>query len=167
MRYGISGAPVPSGLPFAAQVMAASATAGVPPCLVYAIKVNETGLGRVADVLQDGALSTGLMPDGSNAGHGIFQLTSSWPLTWADPQANANYAVRCFISPAIEFWNGVHGYTGDALVRCVAASFNAGVGAAWLWHVEYNNVDAFDTDHYGARALKHYHDLILGKSPTL
>lgn len=163
MRWKISGLPLPVGFPFRNEITEACDRVDAPPCLVGAIKLNETGMSTNAAELQDGCVpGTEKMPDGSDAGHGIFQLSSSWPSDWNNPLANAVYAVRVFIVPAITFWYSAHGYTGDDLVRCVAASYNAGISAAWVGHLE-GSVDAFTTDDYAQRCLAHFQMLVAGR----
>lgn len=152
MRWDISGVAIPVMLPNAAEVTRACAYVNVPPCLAYAIKWNETS--DRADA------STVLSADG---GHGLFQLTSSYPGDWRDPLANAVYALRVFIVPAITFWNGL-GFYGETLVRCVAAEFNAGRSGALQGHV-LGSLDRFTTNDYAARALENYKALVLGGHP--
>jgi len=166
VRWGISAAPIPPQLPFAAEITAACAAlpGGFPPCFLYAIKLNETSLSDDAAEMQIGTVpGTDHLADGSNAGHGIFQLTSSWPSNWADPRANADYALRHYLLPAIAFFRDqIPTLVGSDLIRCAAAAYNAGEGGAWQGHVERGDVDAFDTDHYGVRALTHFAWLLRG-----
>ena len=160
MKRGISGAPIPKGLPFAAEISEACAKYDFPPCLAYAIRQNETDSGTDPAVMQIGSVGD-FMPDGSNAGHGEFQLTSSWPSSsnpdqnWSDPLANAMYALEVFLVPAWEFWTSNTDLQGNDLVRAISSSFNAGLQQSWQWHLE-GNVDAGTTNGYGARALANY-----------
>lgn len=152
MRNGISGTSIPAGLPNADSVSAACACGGdFYPCLAYAIKWNET-----AD-LADAA--TVISADG---GHGLFQLTSSWPSDWEDPLANATYAVQHFLIPAEQYW--VRDFQGEDLVRAIAAEFNAGRDAVIRGHAE-GDLDKYTTDNYAARALANYTKLIAGSKP--
>lgn len=164
-RWGISGAPIPGTLPFAHEITLACAAKNFPPCFAYAIKGNETAESTDAALIQYGHVGD-LMPDGSNAGHGIFQLTDSWPSNWADPLANTLYAIDRFLQPAIDFWTA-HKFGGESLVKAVAASFNAGTMTAWDYHVRFSDVDGVPprstTDKYGARVLAKYLALIEGK----
>lgn len=168
MRDGISGAELASKHEYAAIVNQLAIGAGVAPLLVYAIRLNETSEGFPPDGLQGGAdPKTGLMPDGSNAGHGVMQLTSSWPSDWEDPAANIGYAIEHFIAPAWKDWVGIFAIKGDDLIRCIAASYNAGFDAARKAHIA-GDVDAVTTDRYGDRALEHFHALLaeLPADPT-
>jgi hypothetical protein len=81
MIQGISGAPLPEGFPYKAIIEAVCGEA-FPPCLMGAIKMNETGLG------EGPAAELNISFDG---GHGLMQLTSSWPTDWAEPAYNAGY----------------------------------------------------------------------------
>jgi hypothetical protein len=159
MRDGIEGGPLTDKHEYAEIVNRLSAERGVSPLLVYAIRLNETSEGFPPGGLQGGAdPETGDMPDGSNAGHGIMQLTSSWPNDWSDPEANFKYAIEQFIEPDWNAWAEQTGLQGDGLVRAIAASYNAGLGAAMLAH-KRGDVDAVTTNRYGERALEHYHAL--------
>ena len=168
MRWGVSGAPVPSFVPFAAEITAACAAypGGFPPCFLAAIKLNETEWSTDPAQLQDGANPTTLcLPDGSAAGVGPFQLTASYPANWRDPQASADYALRCFLAPAVQFFlDRVPGIGGVALVKCAAAAYNAGEGGAWTGYEE-GNVDLLDTNGYGARAVLNFETLVAGRRP--
>ncbi|MGB8265190.1 MAG: hypothetical protein WCE44_02590 [Candidatus Velthaea sp.] len=173
MRNGISAGPLPQiWLPFAAEISQAcvDATFGAvrtfSPLVAYAVKVNETGSSTDPAEIQGGAdPNTLLMPDGSNAGRGIFQLTSSWPPNWQKPYANALYALENpgFLMEAEQYWVQ-QGYVGEALVKLIAASFNAGIGGAQVGH-DQGNCDLNTTDNYGARAVAHYQALFAGRSP--
>ena len=166
MKRGVSGSPIPSYLPFAAEITQACSEYDFPPCLAYAVKINETGLSNDPAEMQIGSVGD-YMPDGSNAGHGIFQLTSSWPASsnpadnWSNASANARYALAEFLQPAWLFWTSNTELEGEYLVKVIAASFNAGLLAAWNAHLS-GNVDAIDTDDYGARAVRHYLELVAG-----
>lgn len=176
-RWGISGAPLPAEFPFAVEITNACTAKNFPPCLVGAVKANETSASTDPKIMQIGTWpgsdyltnAAGTGPDTENAaGHGIFQLTSSWPANWDDPQASALYAIERFLQPAIDFWTA-NGFSGDNLVKAVCASYNAGQGAAWNYHVRYNDVDGVPpnstTNRYGARGVAAYNTLITGKLP--
>lgn len=166
MIFGISGAALPAGFPFKQQIenVCASPARNFPPCLVGAIKMNETGLGDDPAALEYGAdPETGLLPNGDNAGHGIMQLTSSWPDPgWDNAWTNIAYAVDHFLIPALVAWKD--SLQGDDLVRAIAASYNAGLGKARQGHCE-GDVDKYTTNDYGARALKEYTALAAGTIP--
>jgi len=149
MKDGISGAPLPPGFPYKDIIDALSVKYQVSPCLVGAIKVNESGLSDPPDVMS------------GDGGHGLMQLTSSWPENWADPYANIEYAIAHFIVPAWQYWD--QWLQGEGLIRAIAASYNAGLGNAIAGH-EKGNVDLYTTNNYGQRALEHYQDLLAGKA---
>lgn len=153
MRDGIDGAPLPAGFPYKDIIEQVCLDNGVAPCLVGAIKMNETGLGQGPGTEND------ISGDG---GHGIMQLTSSFPDNWQDPTANISYAVEHFIVPAWADWDET--LQGDDLVRAIAATYNAGYGSAYAGHVK-GNVDLYSTDNYGARCLAKYTALIGGTIP--
>jgi hypothetical protein len=155
MRNGIAAGPLPSDLdlPYGHEITQACAVPpSFSPLLAYAIKVNESGENDPPDV-QSG-----------DGGHGLFQLTSSYPDDWADPYANALYAVQYFLAPAETYWADTMGLQGTDLVRAIAAEFNAGRGGAMQGHEE-GDVDKFTTNHYAARALAHYEALVAGQAP--
>jgi len=123
--------------------------------------MNETNLSNDPAEMQIGSVGD-YMPDGSNAGHGPFQLTSSWPADWDEPYANAAYAVTVFLQPAWNFWTTNSPLVGEDLVKVIAASYNQGLTAAWQSHLN-GNVDSGDTDDYGTRAVQHYRALVAGQ----
>jgi hypothetical protein len=165
MRDGISGAALPAGFPYKSVIETACFASNCSPCLVGAIKMNETGLNAVDAELQDGCdASTGLMPDGSNCGRGPMQLTSSFPPDWSTPSSNFAYAITQFIMPAWTYWVNA-GLQGYDLVRAIAASYNAGIGGAQQGH-DQGNVDLYTTGgDYGANALANFQSLVAGTIP--
>ena len=150
MKDGISGAPCPNALPYAQIINSLCIARNFFPCLVGAIKMTETGLGSGPATEND------ISADG---GHGIMQLTSSYPDDWADPTANITYAIDHFLVPAYNDWRTT--LQGDDLVRAIAATYNAGLGNAQAGHAQ-GNVDLYTTNDYGARALAHEQALVLG-----
>lgn len=150
MKDGISGAPLPAEFPYKSIIEQVCFENDCSPCLVGAIKINETGLTDPPDVVS------------ADGGHGLMQLTSSYPPDWADPEANFRYAVQNFILPAWTYWNT--SLQGDDLVRAIAASYNAGIGGAQNGH-DQGNVDLYTTNNYGARALANYTSLVGGTIP--
>jgi hypothetical protein len=159
MIFGISGAPIPATLPYASNVTAACIQGDMPPCFVYAIAWRESISGELE----------GLWPNASTVvstdnGHGLMQLTSSWPDNWAIPTANAEYAIDEFILPAIRYWHGLQQFSGDDLVRLVAATYNAGLGNAIKGH-EAGNVDLYTTNNYAAGILANLKALVAGLKP--
>jgi hypothetical protein len=149
MRNGLSAGPLAAGLLYGPQIQAACE---IPPTfspeVAYAIALNETIEGQ-----ENGSWDAATVVS-ADGGHGLFQLTSSYPDDWADPLANATYAVEHFLLPAETFWSNM-GIQGDDLVRCIAADFNAGRQGALDGHAK-GDVDLYTTDHYAARALANY-----------
>jgi hypothetical protein len=159
MQYGIQGGPLLASFPYCREITQAADECGVSPLLLGAIAWRET-LGSTAWL----QLTYGQPPNSvvsHDGGHGIFQLTSPVPDNWSDPYANAKYACTEHIIPSIKLWTGIpYKYTGTELVRCVAASFNAGDAQAQEWHEEYGDVDAYTTRAdgipYGIGVLNNY-----------
>ena len=166
MLLGVSGAGLPAGLTYGTEIAAAAAAAQFPPCWLYAHGWQETI--KVAGWI--GTLgktpATFISGDG---GHGIFQLTASYPLNWEDPEANAAYAIANFLKPAIQYWNPKYGVTGDALIKCVAAEYNAGRANAESGHNE-GDVGKYTTHtdgvSYSDLVLKYFHQLAGGQAPS-
>lgn len=145
MRDGIAGGPTPSSIPFADDFDEAGAEFNLSPILLAAIAAQESGYDPNA-VSDDG-------------GHGLMQLTSSYPDSWADPLANILYACAYFIVPAYAYWVG-QGLQGDDLIKCVGASYNAGLQGAIDAHAS-GDVDSGTTDNYGARLVAGYHKILV------
>jgi hypothetical protein len=137
-------------MPFAQQINAACLTENWFPYVTYAIKWNETA------ALPDAA--TVISADG---GHGVMQLTSSFPANWADPYQNVLYAIGHFLAPAETFWKTFE--QGNDLIRCIAAEYNAGRAQAIEGHEE-GDVDKYTTDGYAGRALATYLKLLAGEA---
>jgi hypothetical protein len=148
VRNGIVATPLDLSMPFAQQINAACQVENWFPYVVSAIQHNETA------ALPDAA--TIISADG---GHGLMQLTSSFPANWADPYENVRYAIGTFLAPAEAFWKTFE--QGDALIRCIAAEYNAGRTATIDAH-EKGDVDLATTNGYAARALASYHKLLDG-----
>ena len=159
MIYGISGAPIPNKLPYASNVAAACVQGDMPPCFIYAIAWRETISVEGTELCPNAA--TYIAADN---GDGLMQLTSSWADNWAIPTANAEYAIDEFILPAIRYWHGLQGFSGDTLVLLVAATYNEGLGAAEKYHAS-GDVDAGTTDEYGHAVLGFYTKLAAGLAP--
>ena len=157
MIYGLSGTPLDQRLRYAGAVDAAATNLGFSPPLLYAIAWVETINGEyiglwpsAADVVSD------------DGGHGLCQLTASYPPGWADPYTNASYAITTFLRGALAYWHGAELLSGDDLARCMADEFNEGRSAALKWH-NAGNADAGTTgSDYGARALAVYHAIVAG-----
>lgn len=150
MIDGISGESLPADFPYK-TVIEEACGADFFPCLVGAIKMNETGLGCGLETEQC------ISGDG---GHGIMQLTSSYPDNWQEPLPNIDYAVDHFLRLAYEFWRPT--LQGSDLVRAIAATYNGGLGNAEAGHAE-GDIDRYTTNRYGDRALAHYEALIAGR----
>ena len=116
--------------------------------ILVAIATNET-LGDDAYTFADACCIVS-----ADDGHGVLQLTSSWPINWTDPRASAEYAIEHFIEPAGDYWEPLAADT-SSLVRLIAATYNEGLGAAIRWH-DRGNVDGGTTNDYAARALTVY-----------
>jgi hypothetical protein len=159
MKYGVSGAPLPDGLDYGEAVRAAASASDFAPCWLYAHAWQET-------IKIDGMDAAGALS--GDGGHGLLQLTASYPSNWDDPQANASYAITNFLEPAIAYWNGVRGIDGDALVKCVAAEYNAGRTNA-IKGYEAGDVGKYTTHtagvSYSDLVLRYYRQLSAGQSP--
>jgi len=131
----------------------------MPPCLLYAIAWRESISGEVNGQWPDAA--TVISGDG---GHGLMQLTSSWPDDWADPIPNVLYAIDEFVLPAIHYWHGLQRFAGDTLVLLVGATFNEGLSAAEKYHA-LGNVDAGTSNSYGHAILGFSQKLSAGLAP--
>jgi hypothetical protein len=162
MIYGISGAPIPAHLPYASAIQAGCQAANFPPCVAYAIAWRETISGEVAGLWVPQDACTVLSGDG---GHGLFQLTSSFPNDWTDAAANIRFALEQFLLPGMAFFTG-NGLVGDDLIRAIAAGFNSGNGTAWENHL-LGNVDLGTAgNNYASSVLANYHLLITGQDPV-
>ena len=142
MRNGIESGVVPADRPFAKEINEAASVSDFSAFLTSAIQHNETNAMRDA--------ATIVSYDG---GHGVMQLTATFPPNWDDPYANILYAIDNYLEPAETYW--AKEVQGDDLVRCIAAEYNAGRGAAIRGHEE-GNVDKYTTDGYASRALATY-----------
>jgi hypothetical protein len=159
MRWGISGRPLALDLRYAAPITQAAIELDFPPLFLYAIAYNETIRGEI-----DGQWDAATVVS-SDGGHGLCQLTSWWPNPgWDDPYTNAHYAVLDWLLPDSERWFAQIGATGETLVRCAAASFNAGWSNAWTGHLQ-GNVDLLTTNDYGATVLQTYNNLFATGQP--
>jgi hypothetical protein len=147
MKDGISGGPVPAAREYATLFDAIAGELDISPLVLCAIRQNETSEGDPPNVVSD------------DGGHGIMQLTSSWPPDWADPEANIAYAAQRFVAPQWAAWVEATGLQGDGLIRAIAAGYNAGYETALRAHTR-GDVDAVTTDRYGERALANYHRLL-------
>jgi len=155
MRNGIEAASLSPALPYAAPINEACArlNATQSPLLCYAIAYRET-------IVEFGSGSAAVVSD--DGGHGLFQLTASFPDNWQSAYVNACYAIDEFITPAEVFW--AKEVQGEDLVRCIAAEFNAGRSAALRGHEE-GNVDAYTTNGYAEAVLGYYQNLVTRGAP--
>lgn len=171
MIYGILGAPIPvvdPPLPYAGIIQTVCEQKSFPPCFAYAVAWGETIGGQVSGWLsltygQKITAATVISPD---QGHGIFQLTSSWPLGWDDPFTNTCYAVAHFLRPALDYFAG-KGHGGDALVDIVADAFNEGSGTVDSFLTRGVSPDRGTTGgDYGKNVVTRMHLLLDGRSPA-
>jgi hypothetical protein len=149
MIWELSGAPAKSkdGL-YLEQVQAAAENTGFPPQILYCIAEQETIDGERNKEWNAATVVSG------DGGHGLCQLTSSYPANWADPEANAEYAVEgdpMFLRGAFKYWYR-RGYRQRSLVKLAAATYNAGLGNVLRGH-QNGNADEYDTDNYGQRLV--------------
>ena len=159
MLYGISGAAIPGGLKYAHEITMACAARNVPPCMVYAMAWRES-----ISLEVDGAIPSAATVVSGDGGHGLLQLTASFPDNWAIPYDNTLYAIDEFILPAIRYWHGLQGYCGDTLALLVFATFNEGLSAAEKYHAS-GDVDAGTSDEYGHGVLANLTKLVAGLAP--
>lgn len=166
MLLGVSGAGLPAGLTYGTEIAAAADAAKFPQCWLYAHGWQETI--KVAGWIGTlGATPTTFIS--GDGGHGIMQLTASYPPNWQDPQANAAYAIANFLTPAVQYWNSTFSVTGDALIKCVAAEYNAGRASAQAGH-KLGDVGKYTTHtagvSYSDLVLKYFHQLAGGQAPS-
>ncbi len=158
MRWGISGAPIPPRLLYADPVQRAATELDFPPLFAYAIACRESIVGEMNGKWKS---ATVVSADG---GHGLFQLTYWVPPGWNDPKTNAHYAIKDWLLVDIQRWSREYGLVGDDLIKCAAASFNAGWLPAANAH-RAGDVDSVTTNKYGAGVLAIFHNLISRQSP--
>ena len=154
---GISGREVDESLPYASITNTVCDNEQFFPAVAYAIFWQESIQGQV-----NGKWNAATV-ESDDGGHGIGQLTSSWPSDWQDPTANITYAVEHYLLPALDYWKS--SLQGDDLVRAIAATYNAGLGAALAGHAQ-GNIDLYTTDDYAARALASYTAIVLTGKPA-
>jgi hypothetical protein len=165
---------VPAIFALAASINGEAAYTKVPPCALAAIIANETG-GK--NELQEGAdPATGLLPDGTQCGVGVCQITDGIDQPWnpkrptyagfdlLNPAQNMFVACEYFLAPAIKFAQGLQvadpekfAQFGDGQVLFYAfAAYNEGEGAVKERFEGGQNPDNGTTDGYAARAMKAY-----------
>ena len=157
MQYGIADKPLDITLPYAVQVSVAAIARNFSRTVAYAIAWRET--------LCDQAVTDPANFIAGDGGYGICQLTApfegEWPPpNWNDPQTNVGYAIDHYLKPNL-LWivNTDTTLVGEPLVKVLAASYNAGLTAAWSAHLA-GDVDASDTNDYGAGVLAIYRALV-------
>jgi hypothetical protein len=158
MKWGIMSGNLDQSLPYAIPITYVCKNADFPIAFAYAIAWHESIQGEV-----NGKWTASTVVSG-DGGHGLFQLTSSYPEDWSNALANTEWALDEFLLPDVAVWVNEFGLSGEPLIKCVAASFNAGLGGAEAGHAR-GDVDLYDTDHYGARVLAIYQNIIATGRP--
>lgn len=171
MNLGLSGAAYPATLPYATAINDAASSREFWPCVLGAIGWQETIGGEVSGWLKEtyGTGITAAICVSGDGGHGLCQLTQSFPPNWMDPKANAQYALDGFLLPALQYWNVHVKMVGESLLRCIAAEFNTGRINAIKGHAN-GEVGLFTThdEHgisYSDNVLDHYLKLEAGLQP--
>jgi hypothetical protein len=170
MRWDISGGPLPPGLPYADAITTAFEEANLSPMFGYAIAAEESIKLEVA-----GEIPSAASVIGGSGGYGLFQGTPAasgiaLPENWQDPLTNARYAVQYWFNDpdqgGFPFWVAPpYNELGTNLIRCVAASYNAGRQGAIDGH-DRGNVDMNTYGgNYAARVLANYLRLCAGQAP--
>lgn len=157
MKDGIISGIIPPQYPYAKPIQMAAVRTNCSAFLAYAIAEAETIEGELAGMWNAATVVS------FDYGYGLFQITSQpIPPNWSDPYTNARWAMENFILPAWSYWSRpAFGAAGESLVRCIAAEFNAGRGAALAGHEEHQDVGYYTTGRdYDKRVLKHYRDLL-------
>jgi hypothetical protein len=166
MKWGLSGAPVPANLPYAAAVNKAAFDTQASPCALYAIFWRETisseRSGWLVQAYGPGTTAANVIS--GDGGHGLGQLTDSFPPEWADPYTNACYAANKFYDPYLLKWLN-RGYTGTTLLKLASDDYNAGDSAVEAAH-ESGSADAATTGgNYGTDVVTIYLNLLAGRDP--
>ena len=163
MKDGIISGTIPINNLYAWPIQQAADRRGTSAFLCYAIAETETIDGELAGLWKAATVVS------ADEGHGLFQLTYSYPANWDDPQANALWAIDTFILPAWTFWcQPPYNFVGDSLVRAIAAEFNSGRNNAFAGHAA-GNIGLYTSKRPDSRGnllqydqvvLNHYHDLL-------
>lgn len=170
VKLGLSGEPYPGSLPYAAAINAAATSRNFWPCVLGAVAWQETiGIevsGWMREVYGPGITAENCVS--GDGGHGLCQLTQSFPDDWINPQTNAAYALDAFLLPALQYWNVHVKLEGEDLLRALAAEFNAGRINAIKGHTN-GDVGLFTThtngESYSDLVLAHYQKLSVGLEP--
>ena len=167
MKYGISGGPIPAGLPYSSPISNACDDTRFWPRWLYAIAYVETISGEV-----NGSWPSAATVKSGDGGLGLCQLTSPWgtgpwpPPGWDDPQTNASLAVEHYLDSAVYYWQLVQKLAGLDLVRAASAEYNAGRANALAGHFR-GDVDRDTTGgNYGARVAAVYGVLVAKPDAT-
>jgi len=169
MRWGItSGSLLSATLPYIGAIETACDRLDFPYSLAYAIAWRESIHGEVAGLWPSAAAV--VSPDG---GHGLFQLTSWVPDTWATPQMNAFYAIQDWLEADAVHYFRTYDLTGEKLVVAVAVAFNAGrlsligrlLQAAHSADEGAHALDRYTTDNYATAILALYRNLVKTGKP--
>ena len=150
---GISGKPLPVGFPYKVEIENACGTTFFP-CLVGAIKLNESGLGDGLEIENYA---------GFDGGRGVMQVRGDdVPADWWKPQVNIQYAVDQCLRRWHAYWK--ERAQDEALIRAIGASYNAGYAKALVGYSE-NDIDGYTLNRYGERAYQKYAELTSGVIP--
>ncbi len=155
--YGLSGKSVPSSYLYADVINQAAISKGVSPIAMYAIAWRET-LG-VAGWIK---ATYGVDPAdfiSFDGGHGVFQLTASYPPDWNDVLQNALYAIDDFYEPYLQDWLA-RGYTGTTLLQLAADDYNAGDTPVDIAHKAGRADSATTGGNYGSDVVLSYNNLL-------
>jgi hypothetical protein len=160
MKFGIAAGPIDTGLPYGLEIQHRCDHYGFSSPLAYAIAQRETIRGQIAGQWDARTIVSG------DGGHGLYQLTSSWPNPgWDDIDTNIDWALVHYLIPAMTTFAN-EGLQGENLVRIIAAAFNEGIGAAWTYHKQ-GNVDLGTTGHdYASDVLAQYLRIVNGQRPN-
>lgn len=171
MELGLAGDPYPATLPYASAINTAATSRKFWPCVLGAVLWQESVGPEVSGWLVEtyGPGTTAANVVSGDGGHGIGQLTSSYPDDWANPLVNATYALDAFLLTALQYWAIHVKLQGDDLLRALAAEYNAGRVAAIKGHI--NGDVGLETTHdehgvsYSDNVLAHYQKLSVGLEP--
>ena len=167
MKWGLSGAPIPSNLPYAAAINRAALATQASPLALYAIAWRETIASERSGwlVAAYGPGTTAANVVSSDGGHGLFQITDlPIPENWADPYANAVWASAHFYEPYLIDWLD-RGFSGTTLLKLAADDYNAGDQAVQQAHAHGSADGATTGENYGSDVCVIYGNLLAGRDP--
>jgi hypothetical protein len=177
MNLGISGAPIPISLKYAAPIQKAADDGAFWPLFAYAIAWRETISSELSGYIQaNWPGKTALDVITGDNGHGLCQVTpAAWwgaPITaawaaidWTDAEQNMAFGIEWFLNPAVDFWHGQEGFIGSSLIRLVASEYNAGRDETMKAHEE-GDVDRADTNNYASGIEAIYNNLLTRGVPA-